>query len=316
MKNKKISKVPEKLSNLFRFLKPMSITKNVYSRLLKFFLSVNANSEMAVNWLLIQKYFLDFEEREDDVYVASYMKSGTTWMQMLLYQMLHRGGDSFNHIYDVSPWPANEAYHGKSPEKANQLASPRILKTHNEYKDFRPDTKGKFVFIIRNGMDVAASLYHHNKNYQNPDITFNQTFTKYFENLQDNWFLFNEAWLQNKNKLNIYYVSYEQMNKDIDSVIHGLALFLKVSVNSEYINEIKKYSSFQHMKNVETKFGETPPKETRLVFNQFIRQGETGKGQNLFSQEQREKFISAYRSILDNLVSEKYNCKSDAKQKI
>jgi hypothetical protein len=49
------------------------------------------------------KLMNDFGQRDSDIYVVSYPRSGTTLMQMILYQMTTDGDMGFKHIYDVSP---------------------------------------------------------------------------------------------------------------------------------------------------------------------------------------------------------------------
>jgi hypothetical protein len=51
----------------------------------------------------MRKLMKDFGQRETDIYVVSYPRSGTTLMQMILYQMTTDGNMEFDHIYDVSP---------------------------------------------------------------------------------------------------------------------------------------------------------------------------------------------------------------------
>jgi hypothetical protein len=267
--------------------------------------TLHTNSEEVISRLRKYKYFREFEERDDDVYIATYLKSGTTWMQMILFQMLHEGGDSFGHIYDVSPWPGNESVSGKSAQRVNQLPSPRILKTHNIYSDFRKDVKGKFIYIFRNGIDVAASVYHHDKNYVDPDLTFNMSFRKYFENEEENWFLFNQAWLENSNRFTILYLSYERLKVDFAGCINEIALFLGITLNEEIRGRINTYATFQHMKKIEHKFGVKPIKESRLVYNQFIRKGIVGDGDSYLTDEQKELYHQRYNKILSKLVQQK-----------
>src|SRR5689334_3575770 len=45
-----------------------------------------------------------FEPRPSDIYVASFPKSGTTWVQMICYQLVSGGDMSFRHLSLVSPW--------------------------------------------------------------------------------------------------------------------------------------------------------------------------------------------------------------------
>ena len=103
-----------------------------------------------------------FGERKDDIYISTYPKSGTTVMQMILYHLTTDGSMDFNHIYDVSPWIRNASFRSQKPPN---LPSPRLIKTHDHYKDFDKNTKGRFIYVYRNGMDVAVSHFHQETNY-------------------------------------------------------------------------------------------------------------------------------------------------------
>src|SRR5690349_10647028 len=45
----------------------------------------------------------DFRFRYDDIIVASYAKSGTTWLQQILGQLVFEGAEDLN-ISEMSPW--------------------------------------------------------------------------------------------------------------------------------------------------------------------------------------------------------------------
>src|SRR3954466_13577858 len=109
--------------------------------LIKLFDRLRTNADRIIHQLRFMKYELQFGEREDDIYVATYLKSGTTWMQMILYQLTTTGDISFEHIYDVSPWLRNLADRS-SPLPS--IPSPRIIKTHDPYHKVQKGKKGRF----------------------------------------------------------------------------------------------------------------------------------------------------------------------------
>ena len=51
------------------------------------------------NKFKFEQYKIIFGEREDDIYISTYPKSGTTLMQMILYHLTTDGRMNFNHIY-------------------------------------------------------------------------------------------------------------------------------------------------------------------------------------------------------------------------
>src|SRR6476619_4193224 len=76
--------------------------------------------------------------RPDDIFIASFPKSGTTLMQMMLYQLTSDGSMEIPHIDSVCPWFEYEFmnHRGDSTQELfAALPSPRIFKTHMHYDD-------------------------------------------------------------------------------------------------------------------------------------------------------------------------------------
>lgn len=242
-------------------------------------------------------YFDSFESRDDDIFIVTFPKAGTTWMQMILYQMLTDGSMDFKHIYEVSPWLTNQSINGTDTEKINALKSPRIIKSHDVYSKFDPGSKNKFVFVYRNGLDSVVSLNHHRRNYNNPDESLQETIDAYFKpDSPYNWFIFNEEWARNKHGLDVINIDYHDLVNDFDSVLSKLADFLRVSLDEQKINRIKERASFSFMKKHEDKFGEQP--KDKRVYNQFIRKGIEGEGLKGLKEIQKQSFESDYQKVM------------------
>lgn len=238
-------------------------------------------------------YKLEFGERDDDIYIVTYPKSGTTMMQMILYHLTTQGDLTFNHIYEVSPWIRNASIRG---EKLKEFSSPRLIKSHDFYKEFSKGVKGRFIFVYRDGMDVAVSLYHQNRNYNNPDLEFNEFISKFLSNRKTNWFKYTQDWLDNKHNLTILYLKYEDLINDKEMQINKIIRFCKLNCTPDQIERALRYSSFDQMKQLEEKFGVQPP-SSKMVYDQFIRRGKIGEGKKHFSPEQHDKFIKLSNSI-------------------
>jgi hypothetical protein len=241
------------------------------------------------------KYKIEFGEREDDIYVASFPKSGTTLTQMIIYQLTTDGNIDFNHIYDVSPWTQNEAYRHKSPKN---LPSPRIIKTHDYYYDYDKSTLGRFIYVFRDGMDVAVSLYHQKKNYGNPNLTFNDFLPELFGGGKTNWFRFNRDWLENKNNLPILYLTYTDLTKNFDETMERIVSFLNLDRSKIDFARVKEHCSFDFMKKHQDKFGEQPVEKPVMVYDQFIRKGKSGEGIETFNEKQKQIYQFAYSKFI------------------
>src|SRR4028119_1859912 len=106
----------------------------------------------------------DFQFRNDDIIIATYAKSGTTWMQQIVAQMLF-GPDPDLEVAEMSPWldlrvPPKEV---KLPMVEAQ-AHRRFLKTHLPLDALVFSPEAKYIYIGRDGRDVVWSMYNHHAN--------------------------------------------------------------------------------------------------------------------------------------------------------
>jgi len=255
---------------------------------------VYKNFKKAADDLYYLKYKIEFGERDDDIYIVAYPKSGTTLMQMLVYQLVTDGEMSFKHIYDVSPWTRNDVIRRIKPR---DWKSPRIIKTHDQYKEFDKGTKGRFIFVYRDGMDVAVSLYHQEVNYKNTDLEAKEYIDSFLFKKSYNWFVFTKEWMQNRMKLPILYIRYDDLLNNFDTCLFRITKFLNIEVNNEVISRIKERCSLSYMKTHQEKFGEQPP-EKKKIYDQFIRQGKSGEGKEVFSEGQKKQYALMYKKHL------------------
>jgi len=106
----------------------------------------------------------DLAFRDDDVVIATYAKSGTTWTQQIVAQMLF-GGDPTLPVAELSPWVDLRV-----PPKTVKLPAVeaqthrRILKTHLPVDALVFSPRAKYLYIARDARDVVWSLYNHHAN--------------------------------------------------------------------------------------------------------------------------------------------------------
>ncbi len=106
----------------------------------------------------------DFRFRPDDVVVATYAKSGTTWVQQIVGQLIHGGREDVD-VPTLSPW-----LDLRIPPKEVKLqaleAQPhrRFIKTHLPVDALVFSPEAKYLYIGRDGRDVVWSMYNHHAN--------------------------------------------------------------------------------------------------------------------------------------------------------
>lgn len=268
-----------------------------YKKLYSLAIRLSARIKRFADNLHFEQYKLKFGERDSDIYIVTYPKSGTTLLQMILYQLTTKGGADFDHIYDVSPWIRNHSFLKKEPQ---EFPSPRIIKSHDYYHQFEKNKKGRFIFVYRDGMDVAVSLYHQNKNYNKTDLDFDKYLDKFLKPVKKSWFIYVKEWIENKHNFPVLYLRYEDLINDKRAQIERIIDFCELDVDESIIDRAMHFSSFEFMKAQEEKFG-LQPKEKTVVYNQFIRKGKQGEGKAKLSESQQKEFSKHYSKIVKPL---------------
>ena len=262
----------------------ITFLQKITSKLSFFFDRVSKRFAKASLEFNTMKYHMKFGERDSDIYVVTYPKSGTTLMQMLVYQLTTDGNTDFKHLYDVSPWTDNDAYLDLDPP---ELPSPRIIKSHRTNKKFDKAMKGKFIIVIRDVYDVMVSQYHQNKNFNDPDLDFDDFFDDFISK-EDNWFLHTKDWIENKKRLPVLYVDYAALLNDFETQVKRISEYIGCELNEEILLRTKEKCSFSFMKTREDKYGERHDvRKKNGVYDQFIRKGKVGEGISYFSSSQR-----------------------------
>jgi len=102
--------------------------------------------------------------RKDDIIIATAYKSGTTWMQQIVAEILFQGKEKAGTVGDMSPWvdlrvPPMEFL---APVIEGQTHR-RFLKTHLPQDAFAPyiTSTAKYIYIGRDGRDAFMSLQNH-----------------------------------------------------------------------------------------------------------------------------------------------------------
>lgn len=254
--------------------------------------------------LRYRRYLAEFGESDDDIIVSTYSKSGTTWMQMILYQLTTDGRMDFDHLFDISPWVYYSALREVAPARTTQ---PRIIKSHDCYGRFAKGRRGRFVFVVRDGRDVCLSLYHHRRNFKRYEGNFEQHFDDFINGAEYNWFDHIRPWLENAAGLPITYVRFEDLKRDFAATVRVVAKTGEIGLTEASLNRTLERCSFEYMKQHEARFA---PRNDHFVGkdgapylvrnpDQFIRHGNVGEGIAALS----EKQLDTYRRRFDRSLA-------------
>lgn len=229
-----------------------------------------------------------FEPRRDDVFVASYPRSGTTWVQAICHALITgAAGFDFDHISEVAPWwERSLAYRDDAPRRFAGLAGPRVFKTHLHPR-WLP-RQGRAIYIERQPGDVAVSYHYLHRDYLGWDGELD-AFVARFEagELQyGRWADHLAAW--NQPSMPCLRLRYEQLRRDPVPHIQAIAEHLELGVDRRRAEEVAETTSFAKMREQQRKFDHAGEIACQLGLRpgRFVRRGEIGAASDLVDPEQ------------------------------
>jgi hypothetical protein len=240
----------------------------------------------------------EFVPRPDDIFIVTYPRSGTTWMQMILYQLTTDGNMDFPHINEYCPWFEQSA---RSAGGFEGLPSPRLFKSHLSYRQI-PKGPGKYVYIARDGKDVAVSYFHFFRSHLGFRGTFDEFFDLFMRGKMEggSWFEHVKGWWQHRNDPNVLFLRYEDLLRDLEGCVRRVIAFCDLQVDPARFPIILERCSFAFMKAHESKFDYHLGVlwEQGVRCNAFIRQGKAGVWKGTLSPGQAARFDRTFRSQL------------------
>ena len=254
----------------------------------------------------------DFAFREDDIVIATYAKSGTTWVQQIVAQLLFHGADDID-VAEMSPWldlrvPPKEV---KLPAVEAQTHR-RFLKTHLPVDALVFSPRARYIYIGRDGRDVVWSMYNHHANandlwYQALNDTPGRvgppierppaTITQYYHDWLDHdghpfWPFWSNvrSWWDIRHLPNVMLLHFAALKADMPGEIRRIAAFLGVAIDEARWPAILEHCSFDYMKRNAARAAPLGGAFWDGGAQTFIHQGTNGRWRDVLSPADIRKY--------------------------
>jgi aryl sulfotransferase len=212
----------------------------------------------------------DLQFRNDDIVIASYAKSGTTWMQQIIAQMLFSGEPDLQ-VAEMSPWmdlrvPPKEV----KLKEVEAQAHRRFMKTHLPVDALVYSPTAKYLYIGRDARDIVWSLHNHHRNanalwyealndtpgrvgppIEPPPEDVVQYWADWFEGDGYPFWSFWEnvrSWWEIRDLPNLMLLHFSDLRRDMPGQMRRIAEFLGIPIDESRWDRIVEYCTFDWMK--------------------------------------------------------------------
>lgn len=232
----------------------------------------------------------------DDVYIASYPRSGSTWLRFLLFELLSGQQAIFSSVRPAIP--------GVSERKTALpllTNNGHLIQTHEPYcSEYK-----KAIYLVRDVRDVMVSEYYY---FQRRGINYGEfdDFFHYFMGGRVNPFGFwgnhIKSWLKAIDEIgnSLLIVKYENMRENPKEVLGKVLSFLEVERSDEVIQNTIDNNTVDQMRLKEDEAPEGFFKEQREN-TRFIREGSTGDWRKLLNPSHAQIIEDQLGDILNQL---------------
>ncbi|XP_077537997.1 sulfotransferase 1C2-like isoform X2 [Haemaphysalis longicornis] len=264
-----------------------------------------------------------YQPRPDDVFIVTYPKCGTTWMQFIVFCIYNDGKTPADLLEFMKRTPFLEMV---GADVAEKMPRPGAIKTHLPYHLQPKSPDARYIYVARNPYDCCVSLYHHTKLFPIYDFehgTFDEFFERFIRGEVDFGDYFDHllSWFEHRNDDNVLFLTYEHLKRDPKNGILSVARFLgkdyeeKLLRDHGALEKVVEATSHESMKKFNAEFrklgsavgafhtekGGASEEEvlserlqnllSKPITGEFVRKGMVGDWKNHFSGEQIRRLI-------------------------
>lgn len=285
------------------------------------------------NWTADSRRWDHYRPRAGDVVIATYPKSGTTWMQQIVSLLIFQTPEP-RPIAEIAPWLDMRPLQPSPQEIIARLDAQshrRFLKSHLPF-DAMPIYDGvKYIHVARDGRDASLSYHNHclalgerilsamdeigladdtlRCVYPRPPKEPRAFFRRWLEQGAvagetdgspfGSWFEFERSYWPERRRPNMLFVHYRDLKRDLDGEMRRIAGFLEIEVPAGVWPALVKAATFEEMRRVGDQLHPTVARAFDGGTRNFFNKGENDRWRGVLSDEDLALFEARVRERLE-----------------
>ena len=256
----------------------------------------------------------DFRHRDDDIFICTPCKCGTTWTQAICALLIFKDPDHKKKPAMISPWIDA---HLMTIEAMNAMLDAqdhrRFMKTHTPIDGINYYPASTYIVVYRDPRDVYFSLRNHIEN-MNMDVQSEWLTNDVSESFR-NWslapnvsgaselFTLSEmvhhyrSFLRFKDLPNIHFFHFSDFKRDLAGQMQRMADILKIEVEQSLMARLAESADFDSMKDNASQYVPASGMQVWKSETKFFNWGDTYKLSELTDQD-----IMLYKKSISELI--------------
>jgi aryl sulfotransferase len=270
------------------------------------------------SWVADSRRWNAYLPRTGDIVIATYPKSGTTWMQQIVSLLVFQSPEP-RPISEIAPWFDRREL-DTTPDavmkQLDQQTHRRFIKSHVPFDGMPIHDEVKYIHVARDGRDACLSYHNHccafgehalarldklgladetlGRPYprapKDPREFFRRWMTEGLNGDPDgmpfgSWFGFERTYWAERHRSNVLMVHYRDMKADLQGEMRRIAGFLDISVTEELWPTLLRAASFAEMKRHGNQLQTTIARALIGGAETFFHKGENDRWRNVLTDD-------------------------------
>ena len=281
-------------------------------------------------WLIDSDRWRAFRPRPDDIIVATYPKSGTTWIQRILSMLIFRSEEpvALDRIFPW--WEVNRRPIEAVVDDLEAQRHRRSVKTHVPFDGVPRFDAVKYIHVARDGRDVCMSYHNHCTGFLSEALermdavglaepTLRRPYPRvdldpaiYFHHWLTagaipgendgtpylSYFAYEKTFWDARIENNLLFVHYDDLQTDMIGEMRRIADFLKIEIPDADLSRMADLASFESMRKDAAVLIPEMAKNFEGGALRLVNKGQSGRWRGVYDEADVELFENKLRSAV------------------